>query len=152
MSDHPSSSSTQKPHFWELSIRFFTKAWLSHFWAIKNVNRSLTWTWNPPSPLVAVSSISYSHPPQLYLSLLEANVIEWILSLVFQGPLFCSQEKLSETEKFSRPVNPQQIHCPHFKMTTASKVKAFLLKNSFTMSIDIKDANWHVPMKLFFHH
>ena len=38
------------------------------------------------------------------------------------------------------------IQCPHFRMVTISDVRRALPRQGFTISIDIKDAYWHVPM------
>ena len=38
------------------------------------------------------------------------------------------------------------IKCPHFKMLTLRDVKLLLPEGFYTVSLDLKDGYWHVPI------
>ena len=40
----------------------------------------------------------------------------------------------------------QYIQCPHFKMLTLQDVKLLLPEGFYTVSLDLKDGYWHVPI------
>ena len=68
--------------------------------------------------------------------------------MAFQGPLFSELKKSTDKRRVILDLSTLNkfIVCPHFRMTTIQKVREILPKGIFTISLDMKEAFYQVPI------
>ena len=124
--------------------------WRRDKWAYAVVNKGLSWAWSTqPPPYRPFFQPHTQVLDQFVTQLTQANAIERTNYLAFQGRLFSRPKKDSTTRRVILDLSKlnQCIPCPKFKMTTVQQVRDILPKGSWTVSLDLKDAYWHVPIK-----
>lgn len=78
----------------------------------------------------------------------QKRVIEKAKRLLWQSRLFTVPKKDSDKERLILDLSNLNsfIHCQPFKMLTLREVKLLLPPNYWTVSIDLKDGYWHIPI------
>jgi len=80
--------------------------------------------------------------------LLQVGAIEKTSFIAFQARLFSVPKKDTKKRRVILDISllNKSIDCPKFKMTTIRQVRQVLPRACWTVSIDLKDAYWHVPV------
>ena len=113
------------------------------------VRIGLTWSWKKPPPKLKRLHQKKSYQLDRFIKeLRRKRVIEKAKKLRWQSLLFTVPKRtageyrlildLSDLNKF--------IECPSFKMLTLKEVKLLLPQGYWTVSIDLLDGYWHVPV------
>ena len=130
-------------------LTHFRQNWLFSPWAHSIVSKGLGWAWVTTPPKLQ----PFYQKPTPFLKeyvreLLSKNVIKRTKSIKFQGRLFCVPKRNSDKKRvildLSR-INPY-IQCDRFQMLTVSQIRTLLPRGAVTISIDLTDAYWHIPI------
>lgn len=132
-------------------LALFARAWSHDSWAFRVVSRGLRWRWVAPPPFGGSGLAGQASSPALCRVVLEwvrLGVVETTSSLRWVSRLFPVPKRDCADLRFildlSR-LNPW-IPCPSFRMTTLSQVRLLLEPGAWMVSLDLKDAYWHVPI------
>ena len=130
-------------------LKAFRDRWTFDPWAYSLVSNGLGWKWRQRPPKFK----PFFQPSTPYLEeyvkdLLHKRVVRYARSVRFQGRLFHVPKKdsdklrtildLSHLNKF--------IQCDKFQMLTIAQIRTLLPQGSYTASIDLSDAYWHIPI------
>lgn len=129
-------------------------AWPPQTWAHRVVRHGVTWSWQDcrrPPLLTPTAPVS-----------VQKEVREAILEMVSKGVLLPAQPDQSvflsriflvpkrDSDKM-RPIIDlsrlnRYIACPKFRMLTVTQVRHALWEGAWTVSLDLSEAYWHVPV------
>ena len=127
----------------------FAQAWRSSPWAHNVVKRGLGWKWlEDPPPYHPFHQPATPLLESFVQTLLESGAIERTRFLAFQGPLFSVPKKGTDKRRVILDLSTlnRYIVCPRFKMTTVEQVRQILPVGAWTISLDLKEAYYHVPI------
>ena len=130
-------------------LTFFRQEWSFDPWAHSVVSRGLGWAWkSTPPPLRSFYQEETPAIKSYVQDLLAKSVVKKAKSLRFQGRLFCVPKKDSDKERviLDLSVLNLSIQCDRFRMLTISQVRTLLPRGAVTISIDLTDAYWHIPI------
>ncbi|MEL7196568.1 MAG: reverse transcriptase domain-containing protein, partial [Bacteroidota bacterium] len=127
----------------------FWENWKDSCWAASVLKHGLGWRWSsiPPKSKPFLQSPS----PQLLEFVnkaLKKGAVEVSKDIVRQNRLFDVPKKDTEERRVILDLKKLNlfIGCETFKMTTVAQVRKILPKGGWAVSIDLKDAYWHVPI------
>lgn len=126
----------------------FRTAWKgAHYESV--VKQGLSWTWNETLPPPEI--IEQESSPEMdgmLVKLRRKRVIEEAKILRWQSRLFTVPKKDSTEDRLiiDLSILNGYIKSETFKMLTLQEVKQLLPKGYWTVSIDLKDGFWHVPV------
>ena len=114
------------------------------------VSKGASWSWlrlPPPRPFLPqrVSPVISEYLQEM----LSKRVVEVAKSpLLWQSRLFTVPKKDTDKLRVILDVSSlnHYVYCPYFKMLTLREVKLLLPWGFFTVSLDLKDGYWHVPI------
>ena len=126
----------------------FRKAWqgATHEGIIKT---GLSWSWKKRPPVLKrIHQKTSTKLDRLIKQLRRKRVIEKAKFLKWQSRLFTVPKKDSAEDRLILDLSQINlfIHCPSFKMLTLKEVKMLLPIGYWTVSIDLKDGYWHIPV------
>ena len=130
-------------------LQFFSKAWEDSRWGLSIVKNGLGWAWKSRPPKNRkFTQLETPALAQYVEEMLEKQVIVKAEHLYFQSRIFSVPKKDSEKVRTILDLSflNKHIECPHFRMTTVHQVRQILPKNAWTVSLDLSDAFWHVPV------
>ena len=126
----------------------FRKAWrgAAHE-GIVRIGLSWSWKYRPPK----LKRLRQKHSKALDRILREMNrkrVIEKARQLRWQSRLFTVPKRDSQEHRLILDLSQLNffINCPSFKMLTIQEIKYLLPRGYWTISIDLLDGYWHVPV------
>ena len=127
----------------------YADQWVFSPWAYDVTSRGLRWEWigAPPSyrPFYQAATPLLESFVQ---TLLDSGAIEKTSFLAFQGPLFSVAKKGTDKRRVILDLSTLNKHvlCASFKMTTVERVRLILPQGVWTVSLDLKEAYYHVPI------
>ena len=126
----------------------FRRAWqgAAHEGFIK---KGLGWTWKRRPPRIKRLRQRTSAALNSFLKeLRKKRVIEKAKRLRFQSRLFTVPKKGSSIGRLILDLSKlnEYINCPSFKMLTIKEVRLLLPAGFWTISVDLLDGYWHVPI------
>ena len=127
----------------------YAEAWRVSLWDYGCISKGLVWQWERHPPRL---KLFYQEPTPLLQSfaetLLESNAIERTRQLSFQGPLFSVPKKGTDKRRVILDLSTlnRYISRPRFKMTTVEQVRQVLPAGAWTISLDLSEAYYHVPI------
>ena len=130
-------------------LRLFKEQWSFDPWAFSVISKGLGWKWvSPPPRTKTFFQPSTSFLDDYVQDLLNKRVIKPSKSLQFQGRLFCVPKKDSDKKRVILDLSRlnKYIQCDRFQMLTISQIRTLLPRGVFTVSIDLTDAYWHIPI------
>ena len=130
-------------------LTHFRHQWQFNTWAHSIVSKGLGWAWTDQPPVFKSFFQEESLVLKEYVQeLLDKAVVKRAKSLKFQGRLFCVPKKDSDKERVILDLSYLNlfIQCDKFKMLTVSQIRTLLPRGAVTISIDLTDAYWHVPI------
>ena len=113
------------------------------------IKTGLSWTWSStPPPLKEIHQKTSETLDAEIVKLRKKRVIEKAKSLKFQSRVFSVPKKDSLEERWVIDLSHLNacIVCPTFRMLTMREVKLLLPKGFWTVSLDLKDGFWHIPV------
>ena len=127
----------------------FRKDWEFNSWAHSIIQKGLGWSWIRKPP--RLKPFYQAPTPQLqeYVKdLLSKSVIRKVRSIRFQGRLFCVPKRNSTKKRVILDLSTLNkfIRCEKFRMLTVSQIRMLLPPGAVTISIDLSDAYWHIPI------
>ena len=129
-------------------LALYADQWVFAPWAYDVTSRGLRWEWigAPPSyrPFYQAATPLLESFVQ---TLLDSGAIEKTSFLAFQGPLFSVAKKGTDKRRVILDLSTLNKHvlCASFKMTTVERVRLILPQGVWTVSLDPKEAYYHVP-------
>ena len=130
-------------------LAHFKNSWMFSSWAHSIVSKGLGWSWvDRPPRLKSFFQEVTPFLKEYVQDLLARAVIKKAKSLKFQGRLFCVPKKDSDKKRviLDLSVLNQYIRCEKFRMLTISQIRTLLPRGAVTISIDLTDAYWHIPI------
>ena len=130
----------------------FRHNWTFSPWAHSIVSSGLGWQWTvPKEDLPKFKSFPQHSTPLLEAfvkELLDKKAIKKANSFKFQARLFLVDKKGTEEKRVIMDLSKinKVIRCDKFKMLTIANIRTLLPRYAYTVSIDLKDAYWHVPI------
>ena len=127
----------------------YAHQWHKSAWAFKVLRKGLGWAWNGALPQFKMFHQQSSPLLEEHLSmLLDLNAVEETKHLAFQGRLFSVPKKDTDRRRVILDLSTLNRHivCPHFRMTTIQQVRDILPVNAWTISLDLREAYYHVPI------
>ena len=129
-------------------LSHFRAAWAHSEWATRLVSKGLGWRWRHPPPFPALFQQRSTPVLRNFLAeMLAMGVVEPAKFLRFQGRLFSvpkrngGQRVILDLSRLNR-----SILCPKFRMFSVPSLRKILPPDAFTVSVDVQDAFWHVPV------
>ena len=130
-------------------LALFKDHWRFDPWAHSIVSNGLGWKWRqkPPS-FRRFFQPTTPHLEEYVQELLQKKVIRCTRSMKFQGRLFCVPKKDSNKLRTILDLSPLNkfIQCDRFQMLTISQIRTLLPQGAYTVSIDLTDAYWYLPI------
>ena len=127
----------------------FHHKWNFNQWAQNIIRRGLGWAWlQSPPPLRRFPQKETPFLKEYVQELLSKGVIMKVRSMRFQGRLFCVPKKDSEKKRVILDLSPLNkfIRCDKFHMLSVSQIRTLLPPGAVTISIDLTDTYWHIPI------
>ena len=123
--------------------------WAFSPWASRIIAKGLFWKWKDQPPLLR--RFFQSKTPLLteYVEdLLSRGVVQEVKSVRFQARMFFVSKKDTNKKRAILDLSPLNVHiqCDNFQMLTISQVRTLLPRSGYTISIDLTDAYWHIPI------
>ena len=133
-------------------LSLYANAWRHDSWSYKIVSRGLSWAWLPGRPPKRVAKGQPSTPliEDYVVDMLRKGSIEPVPSEpIIRSHLFSVPKKDSMERRMVLDLSRLNrfIPCPGFKMTTVKAVRQVLDQGSWIVTLDLKDAYWHVPIR-----
>ena len=114
-----------------------------------SIKGGVSWSWEKtlPPPTI-VEQHTTPDMDRMLAKLKRLRVIEKAKKLAWQSRLFTVPKKDSPEGRLILDLSllNAYIKCPHFKMLTIREVKLLLPKGYWTVSLDLKDGFWHLPI------
>ena len=139
---------TSQKSLWGGRLFRFRRKWkgASHESIIKV---GLSWSWKKMlPPLKILKQRTTPMLDKIMIKLRRKRIIEKAKKLLWQSRLFTVPKKNSEEERLILDLSILNtfIKCPHFKMLNMREVKLLLPRGFWTVSLDLRDGFWHVPV------
>ena len=113
------------------------------------IKKGLSWTWEeqppPPEEFQQQTSVDLDI---LLRKMRKKDVIEKAKIIRFQSRVFTVPKKDSAEGRWVMDLSKLNafIKCPKFRMLTMREVKLLLPRGFWSVSLDLKDGYWHVPV------
>ena len=113
------------------------------------IKKGLSWTWEeqppPPEEFQQQTSVDLDI---LLRKMRKKDVIEKAKIIKFQSRVFTVPKKDSAEGRWVMDLSKLNafIKCPKFRMLTMREVKLLLPRGFWSVSLDLKDGYWHVPV------
>ena len=113
------------------------------------ITKGLSWSWlDRPPPAKRIRQKTSPKMDAQIIKLRKMRVIEKTSSLKWQSILFMVPKKDSTEERLIIDLAKlnEYIKRPKFKMLTMAQIRLLLPKNFWTVSVDLKDGYFHIPI------
>ena len=113
------------------------------------IKKGLSWSWEkPPPPTEEFQQQTSPELDRLLKQLRKKRVAEKTKYIKFQSRVFTVPKKNSAEGRWVMDLSKLNafIKCPKFKMLTMREVRLLLPRNFWSISLDLKDGYWHIPV------
>ncbi|XP_069191191.1 uncharacterized protein [Procambarus clarkii] len=129
----------------------FACKWSHDSWAYRVVSSGLCWHWVDRPPMGGSGLRGQPSSPsldQVILEWLRLGVVETTSSLKWVSRLFPVPKRDCADLRYILDLSRlnRLIPCPSFRTTTLSQVRLALESGTWMVSLNIRDAYWHVPV------
>ena len=113
------------------------------------ISKGLSWQWEKkPPPPQEIQQRTSTKMTEKVRKLHKLKVIEKVKNIKWQSRLFMVPKKDSEEERLIVDLSELNkfVKCPKFKMLTMNQIRLLLPKTFWTVSLDLENGYWHVPI------